>query len=242
MQQYFINRPVADTITLEDQKTVHHITRVMRMEKGDIVALCGLDTACHAARIEGFSQNSVTLSRLYPLRDVTHPLSITLALALIRKQPFELALQKAVELGIEGFIPLSCERSVVRFKESDVAKKTARFEKIAKEAAEQSRRSNVPHIHPASTPENLDLSAYDTILIPYENETTQDAASVFKTLEKGMNVLVVIGPEGGFSDKEIGHFTELGAKTLSLGPRVLRSETAVFYTLSAINYETEGGA
>ncbi|MFP4078938.1 MAG: RsmE family RNA methyltransferase, partial [Candidatus Izemoplasmataceae bacterium] len=162
-----------------------------------------------------------------------------LALALIRRSPFELALQKAVELGIDGFIPLETARSVVKVGSNDGAKKQARYEKIAMEAAEQSRRSDVPTIHGVTALLDLDLSEYDAVYVPYENETVVPAKEAFKTLRKGMRILIVIGPEGGFTDKEIDHLLALGATSLSLGPRILRTETAVFYTLSAINYETE---
>ncbi|MFW6285095.1 MAG: RsmE family RNA methyltransferase [Bacillota bacterium] len=239
MQQYFIRESVPEKITVKDEETVHHITRVMRMDAGDIVALCGSDSKCYAAQILDHGANYVMLERLYPLKDVTHPLSITLALALIRKSPFELALQKAVELGIEGFIPLMTARSVVKVKPGEQAKKKERYEKIAMEAAEQSRRSTVPSIQEATAIKALDLSEYDAVYVPYENESVVPAKKAFKSLKRGMKVLIVIGPEGGFNDEEIEHLVSLGATSLSLGPRILRSETAVFYTLSAINYEME---
>ncbi|MFW5913622.1 MAG: RsmE family RNA methyltransferase [Bacillota bacterium] len=239
MQQYFIRDSVPKKITLKDSDSVHHITRVMRMEEGDIVALCGSDGLCYAAQILDYGADFVMLERLYALRDVTHPLTITLALALIRKSPFELALQKAVELGIDGFIPLETARSVVKITKDDAAKKQARYEKIAMEAAEQSRRSTVPTIHGVTSILELDLSEYDAVYVPYENESVVPAKEAFRHLKKGMKILVVIGPEGGFNDKEIEHLLSLGATSVSLGPRILRTETAVFYTLSAINYETE---
>ncbi|MFW6285065.1 MAG: RsmE family RNA methyltransferase [Bacillota bacterium] len=239
MQQYFIRDSVPKKITVYERETVHHITRVMRMEEGDIVALCGSDSKCFAAQILDHGANYVMFERLYALKAVTHPLSITLALSMIRKSPFELALQKAVELGIEGFIPLATARSVVKVKPGEAAKKKARYEKIAMEASEQSRRNTVPTIQDVTTLTALDLSEYDAVYVPYENEDVVPAKEAFKTLKRGMKVLIVIGPEGGFSDEEIEHLLSLGATSLSLGPRILRSETAVFYTLSAINYEME---
>lgn len=239
MQQYFIDAPIQATMTLENADILHHMYHVMRMEKGARIALCGSEGACYEMEIESLNKDNVSLKRLHKLRDIKHTVSITLAQALIRKTPFELTLQKGVELGMDAFIPLETDRTVVKINAKDAQKKHARFEKIVREASEQSRRSSVPEIHESTPLERLDLTPYTHVFMPYENETTLGAKDAFQTLDKGDKILLIIGPEGGFSDREIKSLKDKGATSIALGPRILRSETASLYALSALSYELE---
>ena len=239
MQQYFIDKKITETLTIKDREILHHMNRVMRMQKGDQVALCGREGHCFKMKIVSMDTKTVALRRLERLKDIRHAIDITLAQALIRKTPFELTLQKAVELGVEGFIPLETKRTVVKITQKDEAKKLARFEKIAREASEQSRRSTVPSIQKSINVKDINVDAYTHVFVPYENEDTLSAKDAFKVIEPGQSVLIVIGPEGGFTDSEIGSLRTKGARVISLGPRILRSETASLYTLSALSYEME---
>ncbi len=239
MQQYFIDKKITETLSIEDREILHHVNRVMRMQKGDSIALCGSVGQCFKMAIMSLDSNIITLKRLERLKDIRHAVFITLAQALIRKTPFELTLQKAVELGVEGFIPLETRRTVVKLNNKDEAKKLARFEKIAREASEQSRRSTVPKIHKSVNVKDIDVTPYTHVFVPYENEDTLSAKDAFKVIKPGDSVLIVIGPEGGFTDTEISTLRARGARVISLGPRILRSETASLYTLSALSYELE---
>ncbi|MGM0436561.1 MAG: RsmE family RNA methyltransferase [Bacillota bacterium] len=239
MQQYFIDAPISETITLNDREILHHMTRVMRMKESDTIALCGQSGACFKMDIVALNNKFVTLRRLKRLKDIKHAIDITLAQALIRKTPFELTLQKAVELGVEGFIPIETKRTVVKITQKDEDKKHARFEKIAREASEQSRRSTVPSVQRSIHINDINVESYTHVFVPYENEDTLSAKDAFKAIEPGDSVLIVIGPEGGFTDGEIDTLRNKGARVISLGPRILRSETASLYALSALSYELE---
>jgi len=239
MQRYFTEQPVKKRMRITDATIVHHLFRVMRKRNGDSFVLCDSNRRCYEMRIASIAPDAIGAERLYAIRHERHPLRITLAQSLIRKEKFELVIQKASELGVTDLLPLSTERTVVKLTGENKAKKLSRFQKIAKEAAKQTRRDNVMDILAPSELSTLDTDAYDHVVVPYEEEKSDNTKSVMRTFESGDRVLVVLGPEGGFSEEEIRTLKAKGAKSVSLGPRILRSETAAFYVLSAISYETE---
>lgn len=172
------------------------------------------------------------------------PVDVTICSGLIKADKYEWLLQKATELGASSFIAVSMERSIVKLNEAKVAKKIERWQKIIKEAAEQSYRLVIPSIQFES---NLKLICdtidnYDYILIAYEEEAKDGELSNFKqTLQQFKaqdKVLMIFGPEGGLSENEISLFSNTST-VVGLGPRILRAETAPLYALSAISYEKE---
>ena len=153
-------------------------------------------------------------------------------------------IKKATELGANEFIAVSMERSVVKLNESKVAKKLERWQKIIKEASEQSYRLNIPRVQFKSNLKEIYdmINHYDYVLIAYEKHAKHGELSRFKKILKQLKaqdrVLMIFGPEGGLSENEIALFEE--ASTLvGLGSRILRAETAPLYALSAVSYEKE---
>ncbi len=208
------------------------------MQKGEEIVLCDSEETCYAARIDAIGASRVVCERLYRVKTAKHPLDITLGMALVRRVPFEWTLEKAVELGARAFIPVECARNVVRL-DKKAEKKHERFNRIAKEAAEQCHRDDVMTVHRARALDEIDAEAYDHVLFAYEEESEATLKHILSPIEKRARILVLIGPEGGFTEEEAAMLVSKGAQPFSLGPRILRSETAAVYSLSAMSYESE---
>ncbi|HEY5563443.1 MAG TPA: 16S rRNA (uracil(1498)-N(3))-methyltransferase [Clostridiaceae bacterium] len=152
----------------------------------------------------------------------------------------DLVVQKAVELGIKSVTPLYTERVIVKLVEGEY-KRLGRLQKIALEACKQSKRTLIPRVNkPINFNEFLSLKGdFDLIIVPYENEDKTGLKSILKSIskEKTKKIAVVIGPEGGFSEYEIESLKEVGAKIITLGPRILRTETAGLVCTSLLMYE-----
>ena len=153
----------------------------------------------------------------------------------------ELIIQKTTELGIHKIIPLISERSQVKLEPDRTKDKLIRWQKIAKEAAEQSGRLVVPEISPIQTFENALKMAqnYQLALIPWEEEKEKNLKSILKSNKTIKNILLLIGPEGGFSQSEVAQAEKAGFTPTSLGRRILRTETAGLAALAMIQYEYE---
>ncbi|WP_342525387.1 16S rRNA (uracil(1498)-N(3))-methyltransferase [Chryseomicrobium sp. FSL W7-1435] len=244
MQRYFVevvNFPHA-TITGEDAR---HIQRVMRMKEKQQLIVVSQQQA-YSAEITQLDEQSVEVLIGEKLeRSVELPVHVTIACGLPKGDKLDLVIQKATELGMAGFIPFEAERSIVKWEPKKWAKKQERFEKIAKEAAEQSHRTVIPTIADIHTLKNLVEKAkgFDTILICDEEEAKKSDrirfADHIKNVYHNKTILVVFGPEGGLTRSEVEHLVEIGGKAVTLGPRILRAETAPLYALAAISYEFE---
>jgi 16S rRNA (uracil1498-N3)-methyltransferase len=245
MQRYFIEGKVPDnkivSITGDDAK---HIAKVMRQDVGDEMIVVMEGTAFLARiRSAGFDVEAELVEGLDANAEM--PKRITLACGLPKGDKLELITQKSTELGMHALIPFAAERSIVKWDSSKNDKKTTRLQKIAKEAAEQSHRTHIPEIHKVHTFNQLMETAqtFDAVVVAYEEEARKDApnrfADILKSLYDKDSILLVFGPEGGISENEISRLKEAGALFTSLGPRILRTETAPLYALSAISYEYE---
>jgi len=248
MQRYFVHsnqiEDQAVTITGED---VHHIVRVMRMTVEDQL-LCSLSDTRQTAlcQIAEITNDTVVTDIVEWIKAETEiPVRITIANGLPKGDKLELVIQKGTELGAESFIPFNAARSIVKWDEKKGQKKVERWNKIAKEAAEQSHRSFLPEVTaPLSFTELLKESGnYHHKLVAYEESAKEGESSAFaqalRKMNAGESVLVLFGPEGGLSEKEIDKLTEYGFVCCALGPRILRTETAPLYALSAISYHFE---
>jgi len=165
---------------------------------------------------------------------------ITLYQSLLSREKFELVLQKCTEVGVSRFAPIVTQRSLVRHVDTVTQKKVDRWKSIITEAAEQSHRGRIPELAPPVQFERLvsELNAFDGCLIasPYEHQTTlQKALSGGK--KEPQTIALLIGPEGGFTEQEVGLAAEAGAVPVGLGPRILRTETAAIVTAALILYE-----
>ncbi|WP_217586750.1 16S rRNA (uracil(1498)-N(3))-methyltransferase [Lentibacillus saliphilus] len=248
MQRYFIpEENWQEDAVIIDKSDAHHVMRVMRMTEGDtlicahpngLVALCSihaLETDHVRCLIDEWLDQTVEL-----------PVDVTIVQGLPKGDKMEQVLQKGTELGATGFIPFKADRSVVKWDDKKAHRKLLRYEKIVKEAAEQSHRTRLPHVY-----EPMDLATllqstgdYDVCIYAYEEEAKTSGpftslAAVFQELKPQSRLLVCIGPEGGFSPDEATTLKESGFIPVRTGPRILRTETAALYVLAALSYHLE---
>ena len=154
----------------------------------------------------------------------------------------EFIIQKGTELGVNSFTPVVFKRSVVKLDEKEANKKIIRWQKIAEVAAKQSGRDMIPLIKNLENVKNICklFENYDIVLVAYENENQNKLKDVLRNLKKTkINIAVVIGPEGGIDESEIELFKEAKAKIVTLGKRILRTETVCLAMTAIINYELE---
>lgn len=246
MQRYFVKQRANENQFVIDNDDRHHIIKVMRMEIGDKV-ICvdpnGKTAICEIAKIT----DEQVVADVVQWKDEKSelPIFVTIASGLPKGDKLEWIIQKGTELGAYEFIPFSARRSVVKWDEKKAGKKIERWQKIAKEAAEQSHRGIVPEI--IST---MNLKAllersknFDYKLVAFEEESRSGEASIFsETLQKvkhGESLLLVFGPEGGLAEEEVQILQENDFVLCGLGPRILRTETAPLYALGAISYHFE---
>jgi len=246
MQRYFIDRPIADngvvTISGEDAK---HISRVMRLGTGDRIIVVMDRKAFEAGIVEVADQAVYVKPDGDELKNNEMPIHIAIACGLPKGEKLEWISQKGTELGMMELLPFKAERSIVKWDDKKGSKKQERLQKIAKEAAEQSHRSVIPQIHaPVNLADLLTMSKnYDLLFIADEEDAKSDNRTRFaeqiKNVYDKLSMMVVFGPEGGLSRSEVEAFKNAGFKPISLGPRILRTETAPLYILSALSYEIE---
>jgi 16S rRNA (uracil1498-N3)-methyltransferase len=217
---------------------VKHIAKVLRLRAGDSVQLCdGCGNECDAV-IASVSSDIVTFDTQPWRKAETEPKTeVTLFQCLPKAGKMETIIQKCVELGACGFVPVQSERCVVVLK-PPYEGRIERWQRVSEEAAKQSRRGVIPQVAFPSALDKLDFADFDTVLVAYENEHTVSLKTALRE-RCGTRVAIVIGPEGGFSDAEIETLTEKGARSVSLGPRILRTETAGMAMLAQILYEVE---
>ncbi len=246
MQRYFTEELVGDngiiTIAGDD---AHHMIQVMRMSSGDVVYVVSHQQTYEMEIVEG-SAKAVQLRVLNKLEGTNEmPIRVSLVCGLPKGDKLELITQKGTELGMAALYPWKAKRSIVKWDDKKNEKKISRLQKIAKEASEQSHRSSIPEIHrPITLEELIKISkTYDVKFIAYEEDAKkskrQKFADQLKKVYDKKSILIVFGPEGGLDSQEIERLIENDFETIALGPRILRTETAPLYALSAISYEYE---
>ena len=207
----------------------NHIKNVLRMNIGDkfLVSDNGQSHLCEIENILNDTVIAKIINENY--NDTSLGINIFLFQGLPKADKMELIIQKCVELGVTGIIPVEMENCVVKLEEKKKASKVARWQAISESAAKQSKRNIIPKIYDVLSYKNaLEMAKdLDLLIVPYENEKGMTATKeTLLKLKKGMNVGIIIGAEGGFSQKEITNAKEIGADIISLGKRILRTETA----------------
>lgn len=249
MRQFFVEAGQIQGDKIEiTGKDVNHIKNVLRMKPGEEISVSnGVDGKEYRCEIEEIRQEKVICSlRFIKEEGLELPARVYLFQGLPKADKMELIIQKAVELGVYEIIPVACRRSVVKLDEKKAGNKVSRWQGIAEAAAKQSRRGIIPEVKDVmSFREALCYSApMDTKLIPYELEgerggTMDDTRRLMENLKAGQSIAVFIGPEGGFAGEEIAGAMEAGALPITLGRRILRTETAGMTVLSIIMYHLE---
>ena len=230
---------------------VNHIINVLRMKKTDEIQICNQDTGDnYNAEIVNYSKNEVECKIISKINETTESnVHITLFQGIPKFEKMELIIQKNTEVGIKSIVPVIMERTVVKLDEKIASKKLERWQKIAEIAAKQSMRDIIPQIGNITKLKDIDTTEFDAVLVAYENEEHNMLKTELQKLERKIksnnsseqqyNIAIVIGPEGGISEKELVMLAEKNAKFVSLGKRILRTETVALNILSIIRYELE---
>ena len=218
----------------------HHISRSLRMRVGEALTLCdgcGTDYQCEISEI---TQGQVNLSILSEEKNLTEPpYEATVYQALVKGDKFDTVIQKSVECGATKIVPLITSRCTVKFDPADYKKKCDRYSRIAEEAAKQCGRGIIPRVELPVTFKQLVAGVDDgtNVLFCYEKGNVP-LKSVVESA-KGNRFAIIIGPEGGFSEEEADALGSVGVRPVSLGPRILRTESAAPFVLASLSYALE---
>lgn len=223
---------------------VNHIKNVLRMKVGEEISVSnGQDNCEYRCGIAEFGEDCVRCElRFVKEESVELPVRVTLFQGLPKGDKMELIVQKAVELGVYEIVPVAAKRCVVKLDEKKAASRAARWQGIAEAAAKQSQRGVIPQVKPVTSfAQALEQAAeMEVRLIPYELERGMEyTRKLLSGIQPGQQVAVFIGPEGGFEESEIMLARERGLCPITLGRRILRTETAGMTVLSWIGYITE---
>ena len=232
MQRYFSDKNL-DIFELSSDDS-YHISKVMRNNIGDKVEVV-IDKCLYICEIIKIS-DLVTVRRLEEVEcDSELPCYVTIAQSLVKEQKMDLILQKSCELGVSEIIPVNTTRSIVKLDKKET-KKVERWNKILKEASEQSKRVVIPKVNGIMDIKDLCSLEYDIKILCTVNELSMSLKEVLEKDLNNLKILLVIGPEGGFTESEENLLIDNGFISTSFGRRVLRTETASLYALSIINY------
>ncbi len=234
MQRYFASKN--NNYVILSDGDVHHLMHVMRARVNDEIEAV-IDGKLYSAIIKSISPLKIEMTYEIPL-DSELKNKVTLFFALAKGDKIDFVIQKATELGVSKVVLVNTERCVVKYEAKDVEKKMERFNKIAKEAAEQSHRLRIPKIIGPISLEDVDYYLCDTNLLAYE-KIAGKTDNIPDSFNEGETVSAMIGPEGGFSEKEVSILEKKGFKLISLGKRILRTETAAVYILSVLGFLLE---
>lgn len=244
MQQYFIKGKAEKKVTITDKDTIKHMFQVMRLTDEAEVVLVFDDGVKYLAKVTNSMAHELEIIEALP-DQVELPVKVTIASGFPKGDKLDTIAQKVTELGASALWGYPADWSVVKWDGKKLAKKEDKLAKIVLGAAEQSKRNVVPEVHLFEQKAEFlkSLSSFDHIFIAYE-ETAKAGqlatlARELKEVKPGAKLLFIFGPEGGISPAEITQFEAAGAIKVGLGPRIMRTETAPLYALSAISYALE---
>lgn len=246
MYHFFIRaEEIEDGKIIISGSDVNHVKNVLRMKAGEELMLSnGTGSVFHCA-IEGMTEEAITCRILEEKGVLSEPsVQFYLFQGLAKGDKLEHVIQKAVELGVYEFIPMEMARSIVRYDGKKQKAKQERWQKIAESAAKQSHRGIIPEVKGILRFEEALSYAKDAgldlLLVPYENFKDMKATKeILQTIRPGMRVGLFVGPEGGFAPEEIEAANAAGGKQISLGNRILRTETAPLMLLSVLTFALE---
>lgn len=227
-----------------DGPDVNHIRNVLRMNPGEEVNVTdGSGEKVYRCAIAAIGEDTVELNIMWAQeKGMELPSKIYLFQGLPKSDKMELIIQKAVELGVYEIIPMATARAVVKLDQKKAAAKVKRWQAISESAAKQSKRLLIPEVkEPVKFSEALKLASdLDVRLIPYELAEGMDGTrQIIQSVKPGQSVAVFIGPEGGFEEAEVELAKEAGFQAITLGRRILRTETAGMTVLSILMYQLE---
>lgn len=247
MRQFFVEetqvyKPYIDILGTD----VNHILHVLRLKKGENIQIVNKQThEQYIVEIIQYDEQKVTTQIIQKLEEnVESNVQIDIYQGIPKSDKMEWIIQKTTELGASSIIPTAMERCVVKLNEKDAKKKIERWQKIAEGAAKQSKRTKIPTIEPIIKIADVvkKIQEYDAFIVAYEEENKQTLKSVLQNIKKAnepLKIGILIGPEGGIDKKEIMQLQQTNAKIVTLGKRILRTETAPIVMTANIMYELE---
>lgn len=239
MYRFFTAANFQDKIKLSGSDAFH-INNVLRLKNSDKIQLITADAKLLLCEIISLNSAEVHLQALEILENLPDAKKIVLAQGLIKGDKMDLVIQKAVELGVTDIVPLALSRCVVELGESKAAKRVERWQKVAYEAAKQSKHSLIPNIHAVTTlADFLKNNSCTLCILAYEEEYTRGLKEFLHSQDINQDTAVLIGPEGGFAPVEVGLALQYRFVSVSLGQQILRTETAPLMLLSVLKYERE---
>ena len=245
MYHFFVdkNNIVDHTIFIEGTD-YNHIKNVLRMREGEEISVgTGEDENEYRCMIEKFEDDRVICKLLFVKEaNVELPAKVILYQCLPKADKMEMIIQKCVELGVSEIIPVASKRCVVKLDDKKASSKIARWQSIAEAAGKQSKRAIVPFIGQVTKFSDAlkDAERADVKIIPYELcEGMEDTKEVFKNIKPGQTIAVFIGPEGGFDEGEVDDAIQAGITPISLGKRILRTETAGLAVMAWLSFVLE---
>ena len=221
---------------------VNHVVNVLRMKIGEELLISVKGDWDYLCKIEEIENDRVNLKLLESMEQRELPIKLTLLQGIPKSDKLEMIIQKAIELGVSNIIPVKTNRVVVKIDEKKTQAKVNRWNAIAQSAAKQSKRSIIPKV---LNPQTLDnaleiVKDYGVKLLPYENaDGIKKTKDILNSLDSKNNIAVFIGPEGGFEEAEVKKSTDSGFEVITLGKRILRTETAGLALLSNIMIRLE---
>lgn len=245
MYQFFVEpHQISDKAVRIEGQDVNHIKNVLRMKVGEELSVSnGVDGKEYRCGIVAMDEECITCELRFVKEDgVELPAEVYLFQGLPKADKMELIIQKAVELGVHAVVPVSTKRCVVKLDDKKAKSKIARWQGISEAAAKQSKRRIVPEVKDVmSFKEALNfVKDFEVKLIPYElAEDMSKTKEIIGALQPGQKIAIFIGPEGGFEEAEVEASMATGVEPITLGKRILRTETAGFTVLSWVMYQLE---
>ena len=246
MPRFFIkeNQIQNNQITIIGED-VNHIKNVIRKQIGDTIEICNQDNEkSYKCEIEKIEEKQITTKIIEELKSQESNIKVDIYQGLPKAEKMEFIIQKSVELGANAIIPVNMKRCVVKLDSKSEEKKIERWQKISESAAKQCGRNNIPEVKHLVNIKDIcnKIKDYDAMIVAYENEkenTLKQELTKLKNKQKNLKIGIVIGPEGGLEENDVKLLKESGAKIITLGHRILRTETVALNMLSIIMYELE---
>lgn len=238
MHRFFAQRKAGDLLYLA-KEDIKHFKDVLRIKDDEEVEVY-IDGSGYIAVLNSYTKNELSLKIISEIKEQYEPnIKITLFQSLVKSDKMDFIIQKAIEMGAYSIVPIETKRSIV--KKKDIKdKKLERYKNIAKAAAMQSKREFIPSVADAIKFDEAKeiLDSFDLVLIAYEDEI-EHSIKDFEIKDK-KNIAIIVGPEGGFDISEVDELKRCGYKSISMGKRILRAETAPIALLTMLYYEYNG--
>lgn len=242
MNRFFVSKEdIDDDIVTIKGDDIKHIKNVLRLKENDEISVCDNNDNEYIVKLDSISNEAVKgsiVERTNIIRESN--VNITLYQGFPKASKMDMIIQKATELGVKRIVPVITDRTIVKIKDKKKEnKKIERFKKIAIEASKQCKRGTIPEV---TTVMSVDMIVDEIkknesfTIVPYEDENKLGIKNFIGEV-KNKDINIIIGPEGGFTEIEISKFKDINSKIISLGPRILRTETAGFTAIAIVMYE-----